>query len=198
MFSSPISSPVNVIGQTDLEVAQDAELCDNGVDDDADGAVDRQDEDCSPQAEEKQRQTAGAGEEEQTAEEICDNGVDDNGNGLIDNVDGLCSALVGQVQPVKSENPLTLKPPEERVKPVMVAVPPTPKLPDTVNPEAYPLPKTDVPVTFKAEVLIKEVTVNEVPIPTLPITCRGKLGLEVPIPTLPLTDKPNASEMYPV
>jgi hypothetical protein len=61
MFSSPISTPVNAIGQTDVELAQDAELCDNIVDDDADGAIDRQDEDCSPQADEKQRQTAGAG-----------------------------------------------------------------------------------------------------------------------------------------
>jgi len=104
MFFSPISTPVNAIGQTDVELAQDAELCDNGVDDDADGAVDRQDEDCSPQADEKQRQTAGAGEE-QTAEEICDNGVDDNGNGLVDNIDGLCAGSAGQVQPVKSETP---------------------------------------------------------------------------------------------
>jgi hypothetical protein len=104
MFSSPISTPVNAIGQTDVELAQDAELCDNKVDDDADRAVDRQDEDCSPQADEKQRQTAGA-REEQTAEEICNNGVDDNGNGLVDNIDGLCSGSVGQVQPVKSENP---------------------------------------------------------------------------------------------
>jgi hypothetical protein len=105
MFSSPISTPVNAVGQTDVQLAQDAELCDNGVDDDADGTVDRQDEDCSPQADEKQQQTDDAGEVEQTAEEICNNGVDDNGNGLVDNIDGLCSGSAGQVQPVKSENP---------------------------------------------------------------------------------------------
>jgi hypothetical protein len=105
MFSSPISTPVNGIGQTDVELAQDAELCDNGVDDDADGAVDGQDDDCSPQANGKHRQAAGGGEEGQTAEEICNNGVDDNGNGLVDNIDGLCSGSLGQVQPVKSENP---------------------------------------------------------------------------------------------
>jgi Excalibur calcium-binding domain len=104
MFSSPISTPVNVFGQTDVDLAQDAELCDNGLNDKADGTVDGQNEDCSPRAEEKQRHTGGAAEE-QTAEEICDNGVDDNGNGLVDNLDGLCAASVGQVHPVKSENP---------------------------------------------------------------------------------------------
>jgi hypothetical protein len=115
IFSSAISSPVNVIGQTDDELAQTAEICDNHFDDDGDELVDSQDEDCIASSEEEQQSSDGGGEEqqssdgggvqeEQIAEEICDNGVDDNGNGLVDSMDGLCSASVGQVQPAKSQS----------------------------------------------------------------------------------------------
>ena len=38
---------------------------------------------------------------------------------------------------------------------------------------------------------MREVTVSDCPIPTLPITCKGEVGEVVPIPTFPYTDSPN-------
>ena len=86
--------------------------------------------------------------------------------------------------PVRSDIPLTLKPPEEKVNPVVVKEPPIPALPEVVKVEAYPVPSTLVPVTFKlvnAAVALVAVAVNDPPIPTLPETLNDD-----PIPTKPV------------
>ncbi|MEC9352011.1 MAG: discoidin domain-containing protein, partial [Planctomycetota bacterium] len=54
------------------------EICDNGTDDDRDGRVDCADDDCAEAA---------------SCIEICDNGVDDNGDGDVDGDDIQCSEL---------------------------------------------------------------------------------------------------------
>ncbi|MFH2005534.1 MAG: trypsin-like serine protease [bacterium] len=61
-----------------LQCSGQAELCDNGVDDDGDGAVDCADPDCASDP--------GC----QTTPEDCDNGVDDDGDGAIDCADPDC------------------------------------------------------------------------------------------------------------
>jgi hypothetical protein len=65
---------MSVIGQTDNEVTQGAEICDNGFDDDGDLLIDTEDTDCAN----------SIPKQLPAAEEVCDNGVDDNGDGAID------------------------------------------------------------------------------------------------------------------
>jgi Excalibur calcium-binding domain len=86
IFSSAISSPVNVIGQTDDELAQAVEICDNGFDDNGNGLVDSMDGLCSVSVGQVQPAKSQPEPilEEQSPDEICDNGVDDNGDGVVD------------------------------------------------------------------------------------------------------------------
>jgi hypothetical protein len=111
ILSSLVSNPVNVNGQSEDELTQGPEICDNGVDDDGDEFTDGEDSDCSlmsgegkqeqQTSEDEQQQDQKAVEEQQQKQEpnevptveICDNGLDDDGDGLVDNQDGDCPPL---------------------------------------------------------------------------------------------------------
>ena len=60
------------------------EVCDNGVDDDGDGFVDCEDQDCF-------RSQACA----EPSQEICDNGIDDDWDGTVDCGDSDCANFAG-------------------------------------------------------------------------------------------------------
>ncbi len=77
--------------------------------------------------------------------------------------------------PVKSENPLTLRPPWAKLNPDTLREAPIPVFPA----------RFDMPDTFKVDSAAAEVTVKDCPIPTLPETFKL-----LPIPT--------KSEKYPV
>jgi hypothetical protein len=63
-----------------------AETCDNGADDDGDGAVDCDDSECSTDA------ACGADTDPGTTDEDCNNGVDDDGDGAEDCDDSDCAS----------------------------------------------------------------------------------------------------------
>jgi hypothetical protein len=70
--------------------AEDAEVCDNGTDDDDDGKIDCADSDCSDFAGCTSSALYAA-----PASEDCDNGKDDDGDGKVDCSDGDCGSYAG-------------------------------------------------------------------------------------------------------
>ena len=83
----PVNNDITFMGQTfspslgsiEVNIVPPAqpEDCTNGVDDDGDGAVDCDDDDCA--------------EFPACQPEVCDNGVDDNGDGMVDCDDAMCA-----------------------------------------------------------------------------------------------------------
>ena len=68
---------------------------------------------------------------------------------------------------------------------VTVKDPPTLTLPEVVRVEPVIVPKLDNPETDNPPNVPTEVTVNDLDIPTLPVTSSSNLGVVKPIPTLP-------------
>ncbi len=83
----------------------DYEICDNGVDDDADGLIDCEDTDCASACTTGEVCDNGVDDDDDgladcddpecasacTTGEVCDNGVDDDGDGAVDCADSECS-----------------------------------------------------------------------------------------------------------